>query len=99
MDKSKIAVIGGGSWATAIAKILCNNVDVVNWWIRSTETANHIKKYRHNPNYLSSVEFEAGKLFVSTDLKDIIARSEVIILAVPSAFLKEALKTVTSNDL
>lgn len=98
MNKSKIAVIGGGSWATAIVKILGNNINQVNWWVRSQETAEHIKKYKHNPNYLSSVEFEAGKLFVSTDLKEIVLQSEVVILAVPSAFLKEALRTVESKD-
>ena len=67
--------------------------------MRSSETAEHIKKYKHNPNYLSSVEFEAGKLVVSTNLKELVSKSDVIILAVPSAFLKEALSTVKTSDL
>jgi len=96
---NSIAVIGGGSWATAIVKILCNNSDKVNWWVRNSETAEYIKKYKHNPNYLSSVEFEASKIFVSTDLKEIISKSDLIVLAVPSAFLKEALKEIKAEDL
>jgi glycerol-3-phosphate dehydrogenase len=55
MEKSnKIAVIGGGSWATALVKILCNNVPVVNWWMRNDEAVEHIHKFKHNPNYLQS---------------------------------------------
>ena len=53
----KIAVIGGGSWATALVKILSNNVDEINWWVRNEETVEFIKRYHHNPNYLSDVEF------------------------------------------
>lgn len=98
----QIAVIGGGSWATAIVKMLCNNCPAasgINWWVRSAETADYIKKYHHNPNYISSVEFEAKKINVSSDLKEIISRSEVIILAVPSAFLKEILKEISKKEL
>lgn len=96
---AQIAVIGGGSWATAIVKILCNNCDTVNWWVRSKETADHIKKYHHNPNYLSSVEFDIKKIAVSSDLKEVISRSDVLIMAIPSAFLKESLSGITKEDL
>jgi glycerol-3-phosphate dehydrogenase (NAD(P)+) len=59
MEKSnKIAVIGGGSWATALVKILCNNVPVVNWWMRNDDAVEHIHTFKHNPNYLQSVEFD-----------------------------------------
>ena len=97
--KHSVTVIGGGSWATAIVKILCNNTDKVNWWVRNNETAEYIKKYKHNPNYLSSVEFEENKIFVSTDLKKVISKSDLIILAVPSAFLKNALAGIEAKDL
>lgn len=109
MEQNKIAVIGGGSWATAIVKMLCNNCDGVNpvgntsnginWWVRNKETADYIKKYHHNPNYISSVEFEAKKINVSSDLKGVISKSDVIIMAVPSAFLKESLAPITKEDL
>jgi glycerol-3-phosphate dehydrogenase (NAD(P)+) len=94
----KIAVIGGGSWATAIVKMLCNNAKEVNWWIRSEAVIDHIKKYRHNPNYLTSVEFDTSKLILSKDIKEVIAKSDMIIMAVPSAFLKDALKGLTAEN-
>jgi glycerol-3-phosphate dehydrogenase (NAD(P)+) len=94
-----IAVIGGGSWATALVKMLCNNMESVNWWVRSKETADYIRKYHHNPNYISSVEFELKKINVSSDLKEIISASDVLIMAIPSAFLKESLARITKEDL
>ena len=66
--ENRIAVIGGGSWATALVKILCNNVDKLNWYMRNEIAVNHIKTYRHNPHYLQSVEFDLNKIEVSTDL-------------------------------
>jgi glycerol-3-phosphate dehydrogenase (NAD(P)+) len=86
-ESRKIAVIGGGSWATALVKILCNNVENVNWWMRNEAAVTHILSYRHNPNYLQSVEFELSKITVSTDLVEIIRPADIVIIATPSAFL------------
>ncbi len=94
----KIAVIGGGSWATAIVKMLCNNASQVHWWIRNATTIEHIKKFKHNPNYLTSVEFETNKLVLNVDLKTVIANADILIMAVPSAFLKDALSGLTADD-
>ncbi len=93
-----IAVIGGGSWATAIVKMLCNNSSQIHWWVRNPAVVDHIKKYKHNPNYLTSVEFEISKLVLSADLKEIISKTDILIMAVPSAFLKEALKDLSDVD-
>ena len=93
-----ISVIGGGSWATAIVKILSNNVNQINWWVRSMETAEFIVKYRHNPNYLSDVEINLDKVRITTDIKEAIHASSTIILAVPSAFLKDSLSGVKPDD-
>ena len=95
----KIAVIGGGSWATAIVKMLCNNASQTHWWIRHESAIDHIKKYKHNPNYLTSVEFDTSKLQLNSNLKEVIKNADVLIMAVPSAFLKETLSEVTSVDL
>ena len=96
--KPTIAVIGGGSWATAIVKILSNNVDSIHWWVRSEETVEFINKYHHNPNYLSDVEVNLEKVVVSNDLKSAIQKSDSIILAVPSAFLKQTLEKISPED-
>lgn len=97
-ETHKIAVIGGGSWATAIVKMLCNNAKEVHWWVRSQTVVDHINKYKHNPNYLTSVEFETSKLVLSPNLKEVISKADILIMAVPSAFLKEALKELTESD-
>lgn len=95
---NKIAVIGGGSWATAIVKMLCNNAKEVHWWVRSQTVVDHINKFKHNPNYLTSVEFETDKLVLSANLKEVISKADILIMAVPSAFLKEALKDLSEAD-
>lgn len=86
-EQKRVAVIGGGSWATALVKILCNNLPSVNWWMRNEGAVAHILKYRHNPNYLQSVEFDLNKINVSTDLVEIIQPADIVIIATPSAFL------------
>lgn len=98
MSKPVIAVIGGGSWATALLKILSNNVDTIHWWVRSEETVSFIRKYKHNPNYLSDVEINLNKVQVTNDLSLTIASSGIIILAVPSAFLKQTLAKIKPAD-
>ena len=66
MDKQiKIAVIGGGSWASALVKILCNNVSSLNWWMRNQDAIDHLIEFKHNPNYLRSVEFDLSKINIS----------------------------------
>lgn len=88
----KVAVIGNGSWATALVKLLENNLKEINWYIRKTEDVEYISKYHHNPRYLSSVEFTPGLLKIHSDITNCIAESDIIILAVPSAFCHDVLK-------
>ncbi|MEJ5962540.1 NAD(P)H-dependent glycerol-3-phosphate dehydrogenase [Pedobacter immunditicola] len=97
----KIAMIGGGSWATAIIKMLSDNFTKKSlyWWMRNTEAIEHIKTYHHNPNYLSAVQIQVPDDHISADIKKIIAAADYIILNVPAAFLKETLKDVTAEDL
>ena len=96
--KPSISVIGGGSWATALIKILSSSQEHITWWVRSEDTATFIQNYHHNPNYLSDVIIDSNKVTVTTDMKQAIAASQTIILAVPSAFLKVALTNVTPHD-
>ncbi len=98
-DSKKIAVIGGGSWATALVKILCNNLNSVNWWMRNEGAVGHILKYRHNPNYLQSVEFDLNKINVSTDLEEIIRPADIVIIATPSAFLTKIFENLPKDAM
>ncbi|MCX6274192.1 MAG: NAD(P)H-dependent glycerol-3-phosphate dehydrogenase [Bacteroidetes bacterium] len=97
-SQQQIAVIGGGSWATAIVKILSNGTDKINWWVRSAETVEFVRKYKHNPSYLSDVEINLDKVNVNNDLKKSIADSAIVILAVPSAFLKPSVEKLSADD-
>ena len=87
----KIAIIGGGSWATALAKILLNNVERLNWYFRNPDNIDQFKRYRHNPSYLRGVEFDVERIDFFNDLNEIAEQSDVLILAIPSAFLDQSL--------
>lgn len=89
---TKIAVIGGGSWATAIVKMLGENAETIGWWMRNEEAIAHIQQYGHNPNYISAAELKKEKLHVSSDLNAIVAEADCLVFAVPSAFLKSTLE-------
>jgi glycerol-3-phosphate dehydrogenase (NAD(P)+) len=93
----KIAIIGGGSWATALAKILLNNVESINWYLRSSENIEQFKRYRHNPNYLRGVEFDIDQIVFFNDINQIIEESDVLVLTIPSAFLHDSLKDLTAD--
>ena len=99
MQQPLITVLGGGSWATAIVKILSNNVSQLNWWIRKPETIEYIKKNKRNPNYLSDVEIDTNKVFLFDDMAASVKDAQIIILAIPSAFLKTSLQYVTPQQL
>jgi glycerol-3-phosphate dehydrogenase (NAD(P)+) len=85
----QFGILGSGSWATAIAKILTDKKHSVNWWIRNSATIDHIQKRHHNPHYLSSVYFDVPQLSMSSDLKEIIINSDTLVVAIPSAFVEE----------
>jgi len=99
-QKKRIAVVGGGSWATANVKMLTDNITPkeVFWWMRNAHAVEHIRKFGHNPNYLSSVDIKLSAQHISTDLKHIIHSSDFILLNVPAAFLKQALEGITPED-
>ena len=93
-NNKKIGLLGGGSWATALVKLLLNNCDNVNWWVRNQENVKYISKFKHNPHYLESVQLDVSKLNVSSNLLEVLKQSDVIIVAIPAAFLNEAFKNV-----
>ena len=92
---TKIAVFGGGSWATAIVKMLSENLDDISWYMRSVYIIEHIKRNNHNPSYLSSAVLQPEKLNLSDDINEIIKSADCLIFAIPSAFLKSELDKIT----
>ncbi len=95
MSDKKYAVIGGGSWATAIVKMLSENCSEIGWYMRNESAITHLQEEYHNPNYLSSVEFDINMLKLSSDINKVIANADVIIFAIPSAFLHQELSPLT----
>jgi len=89
MKETKVGVIGGGSWATALVKLLSNNASEVNWWMRNEEAIEHIQKYGHNPRYIQAIQFDAKRLNISSDLQQVVDSSDMLFIAIPSAFLNQ----------
>ncbi|PKP39469.1 MAG: glycerol-3-phosphate dehydrogenase [Bacteroidetes bacterium HGW-Bacteroidetes-15] len=99
-SKKTIGVIGSGSWATAITKILHENQERVNWYIREESIIENLKQHRNNPSYISSVYFDLDRLLISNDINEVVRLSDIIVFVVPSAFLKiwlEPLKESLKN--
>jgi len=94
-NTTKYGVFGSGSWATAIVKMLSENLDEIGWYMRSVYTKAHILKEQHNPNYLSSVEFHTEQLKLSNDINEIADWADVLIFVIPSAFIHAELQKLT----
>lgn len=96
-ESPKFAVIGGGSWATAIAKMLCENLSEIAWYMRSEAAVEALKVNKHNPNYLSAVEFDTDQLRLTNDINEAVAYADYIIFAIPSAFLNAELQNLKES--
>ncbi|CAM1350449.1 MULTISPECIES: NAD(P)H-dependent glycerol-3-phosphate dehydrogenase [Tenacibaculum] len=96
-DTKRIAVLGGGSWATAIIKMLSENLETIGWYMRSVYAIEHIKRNKHNPSYLSSAELHPEQLDLSDDMNVIVDNYDILIFAIPSAFLKTELDKLTTS--
>ncbi len=94
---NKVAVIGSGSWATAVAKMLLENVEHINWFFRKPETVEQFEKIKHNPRYLRSVEFDTSRISFYNDINKITDESDILVFAIPSAFLPTILKGLKTN--
>lgn len=99
MSKPRVGVLGGGSWATALVKLLCNSNDRVNWWMRSKEAIEHIRQFGHNPHYIQSIEFRKEQVHVTDDLQEVIDNSDYIVVAIPSAFLHDTIQQYKPSGL
>lgn len=93
----KIAIMGGGSWATAIAKIFLNKADSINWYIRRDDRIEEFKRLGHNPAYLTSVKFDVNRINFSSNINDIVRESDTLVFVTPSPYLKSHLKKLKTK--
>lgn len=94
----RFGIIGSGSWATALAKILTDKKHRIHWWIRDTATIEHIQKRHHNPKYLSSTGFDTSLLSMSADVTEVVREADTLVVAVPSAFAEASLSELAAED-
>ncbi|MEA3446057.1 MAG: NAD(P)H-dependent glycerol-3-phosphate dehydrogenase [Bacteroidota bacterium] len=96
MEKDQhIAVLGGGSWATALVKLLSNNVKQLTWFMRNYSDIEYIRKHHHNPRYLSDVELNTSKIQLFDNINKAVETADILLFAIPSAFLENALDKLT----
>ncbi len=91
----KIAVMGGGSWATALAKLLLNNCEEILWYMRRDDRIEDFKRLRHNPAYLSDVEFDINRIEFSSDINYVCSQADTLLLVMPSPYFKSHLEKIT----
>jgi glycerol-3-phosphate dehydrogenase (NAD(P)+) len=94
----KYGLLGSGSWATAIAKIITGNGQAINWWIRDKNNLQKIAEKKHNPHYVSSITFNTTLLQMNTDLATIVQQSDVLIIAIPSAYIPAAMEGLNHDS-
>ena len=93
----KVAIIGGGTWATAIAKLVLTNVEEINWYMRRKDRIADFKRLGRNPVYLSSVKFDINRIYFTSNLNEVIKKSDTLIFVTPSPFIKTHLKKLRTS--
>jgi glycerol-3-phosphate dehydrogenase (NAD(P)+) len=99
MENKQIGLIGSGSWATAIAKIVTDNGHPITWWVRQQANIDYFVKRKHNQHYLRNAYFNVQQLSFSTDIKWVVAQADILIIAVPSIHIESTLAGLDADDL
>ena len=97
LSNATVAIMGGGSWATAIAKILLSNIEKINWYIRRDDRIEDFKRLGHNPAYLSAVRFDTNRINFSSDINKIARESDILVFVTPSPYIKSHLKKLKED--
>lgn len=92
-------IIGSGSWATALAKILTDNGHTIYWWVRNADSITYMEKRKHNPHYLSAAYFNPQQLKLSSNLQEVVAASDALVVAVPSAYTEQVFEQLNEAAL
>ena len=96
-DCGIIAIIGGGTWATAIAKIVIGKTNHIGWYMRRDDSIENFRRMGHNPNYLTSVRFNVDNIFFSSDINKIVEAYDTLVFVIPSPYLKNHLKKLKTR--
>lgn len=96
-DSKIIGVVGSGSFATAIVKMLTENCKIVHWCVRNEFVKGAIELRHHNPSYLTAVNFNVKNLAITTDINELVSACDIVVLATPSIYLSEALDKMTCD--
>ncbi len=94
MQNARVAILGSGSWGTALAKIVMENERYINWYIRRQEVIDEFCRTGRNPGYLNAAAFNTSRICFSTDINEVIANSDILILAIPSPYIRQSLNKV-----
>lgn len=98
MIQKMIGMIGSGSWATALVKILLEQADqTVNWWVRSDDVRKGLLSTGRNPKHLPDLQLDATRLHITGDLADVVKQSSHLFLAIPSAYIGDTLELIPSK--
>jgi glycerol-3-phosphate dehydrogenase (NAD(P)+) len=95
----RFGIIGSGSWATALAKILTDNGNAIHWWVRNADTIQYIQKRKHNPHYLSAAYFNQAQLHLTDNVEELVAAVDVVVVAVPSAYVVSIFEGIDASLL
>ncbi len=93
----KIAIIGGGSWATAVAKIIVSHTHHIGWYLRRDDRIADFKRMRHNPAYLETVHFDINEIFFTSDINELVQKYDTLVFVTPSPYLKNHLNKLKSR--
>ncbi len=93
----KVAIMGGGSWATAIAKIVLNHEESINWYMRRADRNEEFKRIGHNPAYITSLPLDVSRIHFSSDINEIVKKSDTLIFVTPSPYLKSHLNKLKTS--
>ena len=97
MENKTIGILGDGSWATALAKIICESGNQMHWWIRTKEAKSHFMEFGNNPDYLSSIVFSGQPIVYSNNINEVVEQSEILIVSIPSTYMKASLSGIRSS--
>lgn len=93
----RVAVLGGGSWATAIAKIVMYHEEHISWYMRRDDRIEDFKRLRHNPAYLTGQHFDVDRITFSSDINEVVKNNDTLIFVIPSPYVKSHLKKLKAN--